>query len=191
MSKKTKPSHSGDFLSDVTELRKRARKEIEEGAVTPGYKADRKHVIHLLNIALATEIVCVLRYKRHYFMAKGIYAQPVADEFLAHATEEQAHAEQLSVRIRQLGGAPDLNPEGLLARSHTQYVEGENLMDMVKENLVAERIAIESYSEMIRYVGADDPTTRRVLEVILAQEEEHADDMADLLVTFDPKKQIR
>jgi bacterioferritin len=188
VSKKTKASPPDTFLSDVTELRKRARKEIEEGAVTPGYKADRKHVIHLLNIALATEIVCVLRYKRHYFMATGIYAQPVADEFLQHATEEQAHADQLSVRIRQLGGAPNLNPDGILSRSHTQYVEGENLTEMIREDLIAERIAIESYSEMIRYVGADDPTTRRVLEVILAQEEEHADDMADLLVTFDPKK---
>ena len=191
MSKKKKATGSGEFLSDVAELRKRARKEIEEGAVTPGYKADRKNVVHLLDIALATEIVCILRYKRHYFMAKGIYAQPVADEFLAHAGEEQAHADQLAVRIRQLGGAPDLNPDGLLARSHTQYVEGESLLDMVRESLVAERIAIESYGEMIRYVGADDPTTRRVLETILAQEEEHADDMADLLVTFDPKKQIR
>jgi bacterioferritin len=188
VSKKTKISPPATFLSDVTELRKRARMEIEEGAVTPGYKADRKHVIHLLNIALATEIVCVLRYKRHYFMATGIYAQPVADEFLLHAAEEQAHADQLAVRIRQLGGAPDLNPEGILSRSHTQYVEGDNLTEMIREDLVAERIAIESYSEMIRYVGADDPTTRRVLEVILAQEEEHADDMAGLLVTFDPKK---
>jgi bacterioferritin len=191
MSKETATTPSTAFLSDVTELRKRARKEIEEGAVTPGYKADRENVIRLLNIALATEIVCVLRYKRHYFMATGIYAQPVADEFLQHATEEQAHADQLSVRIRQLGGAPNLNPDGILSRSHTQYVEGDNLTDMVRENLIAERIAIESYSEMIRYVGADDPTTRRVLEVILAQEEEHADDMADLLVTFDPKKPVR
>ena len=191
MSKDAKPSHPGPVLSDVTELRQRARKKIEEGAVTPGYKADRENVLRLLNIALATEIVCVLRYKRHYFMATGIYAQPVADEFLAHANEEQAHADQLSVRIRQLGGAPNLNPEGILSRSHTQYVEGENLTDMVRENLIAERIAIESYSEMIRYIGTDDPTTRRVLEVILAQEEEHADDMADLLVTFDPKTPIR
>jgi bacterioferritin len=191
MSKETIATRPVAFLSDVTELRKRARKEIEEGAVTPGYKADRENVIRLLNIALATEIVCVLRYKRHYFMATGIYSQPVADEFLAHATEEQAHADQLSVRIRQLGGAPNLNPDGILSRSHTQYIEGENLTDMVRENLIAERIAIESYSEMIRYVGADDPTTRRVLEVILAQEEEHADDMADLLVTFDPKKPVR
>lgn len=191
MSKKNKASQPGAFLSDVSALRQRARKEIEEGAVTPGYKADRKHVIGLLNIALATEIVCVLRYKRHYFMATGIYAQPVADEFLQHATEEQAHADQLSVRIRQLGGAPNLNPDGILSRSHTEYVEGENLTDMIRENLIAERIAIESYSEMIRYIGADDPTTRRVLEVILAQEEEHADDMADLLVNYDPKKAPR
>ncbi len=132
--------------------------------MTPGYKADRENVIRLLNIALATEIVCVLRYKRHYFMATGIYAQPVADEFLAHANEEQTHADQLCVRIRQLGGAPNLDPEGILSRSHTQYVEGENLTDMVRENLIAEWIAIESYSEMIRYVGADYPTTRRVLD---------------------------
>lgn len=190
MSKEAKTSPAGAFLSDVAELRQRARKTIEKGAVTPGYKADLEHVIQLLNIALATEIVCVLRYKRHYFMATGIHAQPVADEFLLHANEEQAHADQLSVRIRQLGGAPNLNPDGILSRSHTEYVEGENLTDMIRANLIAERIAIESYNEMIRFVGADDPTTRRVLEVILAQEEEHADDMADLLVTFDPKKSV-
>lgn len=190
MSKKTKSSPPGAFLSDVTELRRRARKEIEEGAVTPGYKADRENVIRLLNVALATEIVCVLRYKRDYFMATGISAQPVADEFLQHAAEEQAHADQLSVRIRQLGGTPDLDPKGILSRGHTEYSEGGSLTDMIRENLVAERIAIESYNEMIRYVGTDDPTTRRVLEVILAQEEEHADDLADLLVTFDPKKPL-
>lgn len=184
------PAVSADkpFLSDVTALRKRARRAIDEGAVTPGYQADRVAVCRVLNEALATEIVCVLRYKRHYFMATGIQAQPVADEFLEHATEEQAHADQLSVRIRQLGGEPDLNPEGMLSRSHTEYVPGENLNQMIRENLIAERIAIESYNEMIRYIGADDPTTRRVLEVILAQEEEHADDLADLLVTFDAKK---
>lgn len=191
MSKKTKSSPPGAFLSDVTELRRRARKEIEEGAVTPGYKADRENVIRLLNVALATEIVCVLRYKRDYFMATGISAQPVANEFLEHAAEEQAHADQLSVRIRQLGGTPDLDPQGILSRSHTEYSSGGSLTDMIRENLVAERIAIESYNEMIRYVGTDDPTTRRVLEVILAQEEEHADDLADLLVTFDPKKAVR
>lgn len=178
----------GVLLSDVTELRRRARQQIEEGAVTPGYKADRENVIRLLNIALATEIVCVLRYKSHYFMATGIHAQPVADEFLVHAGEEQGHADQLSVRIRQLGGVPNLDPEGLLSRSHTEYGKGGDLTAMIREDLVAERIAIESYGEMIRYVGADDPTTRRVLEEILAKEEEHADDMADLLVTFDPKK---
>src|SRR5450830_340950 len=137
------------FLTDVKELRRRARQHIEEGAVTDAYRANRETVLRLLNIALATEIVCVLRYKRHYFMATGIYAQPVADEFLAHANEEQAHADQLCVRIRQLGGAPNLNPDGILSRSHTEYVEGENLTDMVRENLIAERIAIESYSEMI------------------------------------------
>lgn len=188
MTKETKTPTASSFLSDVTELRERARREIEEGAVTPGYKADREAVIKLLNIALATEIVCVLRYKRHYFMATGIHAQAVSAEFLEHANEEQEHADQLAVRIRQLGGAPNLNPEGLLSRSHTEYVEGESLTDMIRENLVAERIAVESYSEMIRYIGGDDSTTRRMLEVILAQEEEHADDMADLLVTFEEKK---
>jgi bacterioferritin len=174
------------FLSDVTELRRRARKQMEQGAVTPGYKADRDTVVRILNEALATEIVCVLRYKRHYFMAAGINAEPVAAEFLQHANEEQAHADQLAVRIKQLGGGPNLNPEGLLTRSHTQYVECDSLVDMIRENLLAERIAIESYSEMIRYIGGDDSTTRRILEGILAQEEEHADDMADLLTTLGP-----
>lgn len=191
MTKETKTPHASTFLSDVTELRERARKEIEEGAVTPGYKADRETVVKLLNTALATEIVCVLRYKRHYFMATGIHAQAVSAEFLEHANEEQEHADQLAVRICQLGGAPNLNPEGILSRSHTEYVEGESLTEMIRENLVAERIAIESYGEMIRYVGADDPTTRRMLEVILAQEEEHADDMADLLVTFEEKRPVQ
>jgi bacterioferritin len=190
MSTNKNPKHPKPqpFLTDVTELRRRARKETEDGAVTSSYQADRETVVRLLNIALATEIVCVLRYKRHYFMATGIHAEPVAQEFLEHANEEQAHADLLSVRIRQLGGEPDLNPEGLLSRSHTEYVEGETLTEMIRENLVAERIAVESYSEMIRYIGADDPTTRRVLEGILAQEEEHADDLANLLVTLDLKK---
>jgi len=183
----TKDPVAHPFLTDVTELRRRARKETEDGAVTSSYKADREVVVKLLNIALATEIVCVLRYKRHYFMATGIHAEPVAQEFLEHANEEQAHADSLAVRIRQLGGAPDLSPKGLLSRSHTEYVEGETLTEMIREDLVAERIAVESYSEMIRYIGADDPTTRRVLEGILAQEEEHADDLANLLVTYDPK----
>lgn len=177
-----------EFITDIKTLRERARKHIENGAVTEGYKADRDMVIKLLQEALATEIVCVLRYKRHYFMAQGIHAQSVAAEFLQHANEEQGHADQLSARIVQLGGAPNLNPEGLLSRSHSEYVEGETLTDMLKENLVAERIAIDSYAEMARYIGDDDPTTRRMLEGILAMEEEHADDLATLLATLDPTK---
>ena len=176
------------FLSDVTELRRRAREQMDRGAVTPGYRADQDTVVRILNEALATEIVCVLRYKRHYFMASGIHAEPVAAEFLEHANDEQAHADLLAVRIKQLGGEPNLDPKGLLTRSHTEYVEGETLVDMIRENLLAERIAIESYSEMIRYIGGDDSTTRRILEGILAQEEEHADDMADLLSTLDPSR---
>jgi bacterioferritin len=177
-----------EFVSDVKAIRERARKHIENGAVTEGYKADRNTVIKLLQEALATEIVCVLRYKRHYFMAQGIHAQSVAAEFLQHANEEQGHADQISSRIVQLGGAPNLNPEGLLSRSHSEYVEGESLVDMLKENLVAERIAIDSYGEMVRYIGNDDPTTRRMLEGILAMEEEHADDLATLLSTLDPRE---
>ena len=170
-----------EFLSDVKTLRARARKHIEEGAVTPGYRADRTSVIRLLNEGLATEIVCVLRYKRHYFMASGINAQSVAAEFLQHATEEQGHADQIAARIVQLGGEPNLSPEGLTSRSHSEYVPGTDLVSMLREDLVAERIAIDSYSEMIRYLGSDDPTTRRMLEGILAVEEEHADDLATLL----------
>src|SRR6185295_16408352 len=143
------------FLTDIAELRERARKHIEQGAVTPGYKADRETVVRLLNEALATEIVCVLRYKRHYFMASGINAQSVAQEFLQHANEEQVHADQIAQRIVQLGGAPNLSPEGLLTRSHAEYVEGDTLTDMIKEDLVAERIAIDSYREMIEYLGTD------------------------------------
>src|SRR5499426_4514686 len=148
------------FLTDIKTLRDRARKHIENGAVTEGYSADRETVIKLLNEALATEIVCVLRYKRHYFMATGINAQSVAQEFLQHANDEQAHADQIAQRIVQLGGEPNLNPEGLLTRSHAEYVEGESLIDMIREDLVAERIAIDSYREMIAYLGNDDPTTR-------------------------------
>jgi bacterioferritin len=178
----------GAFLTDVKELRRRARQHIEQGAVTEGYQADRDTVIKLLNEALATEIVCVLRYKRHYFMAMGIHAQPVAQEFLQHANEEQGHADQIASRITQLGGEPDFNPEGLLSRSHSEYVEGQSLVEMIREDLVAERVAIDSYAEMIRYVGDKDPTTRRMLEGILAVEEEHAEDLADLLSTIDPKE---
>jgi bacterioferritin len=173
------------FLTDVQELRRRARQHIEEGAVTDAYRADRETVIKLLNEALATEIVCVLRYKRHYFMAQGIHADPIAQEFLQHANEEQGHADQIAGRIVQLGGAPNLNPEGMLMRSHSEYVEGLNLIDMIKEDLVAERVAIDSYTEMIRYVGDDDYTTRRMLEGILAVEEEHAEDLASFLADLD------
>ena len=169
------------FLTDIKTLRKRARKHIENGAVTEGYSADRDTVVKLLNEALATEIVCVLRYKRHYFMASGINAEGVAAEFLQHANEEQGHADLIAQRIVQLGGEPNFSPEGLLTRSHAEYVEGDSLLDMIKEDLVAERIAIDSYREMINYLGNDDPTTRRMLEGILAMEEEHADDLVSLL----------
>jgi len=169
------------FLTDIQELRRRARTHIEQGAVTPGYGADRETVLRLLNEALATEIVCVLRYKRHYYTATGIHATAVAAEFAEHATEEQQHADQIAERITQLGGSPDLNPEGLLTRSHSEYIEGKDLLEMIREDLVAERIAIESYTEMIRYFGDDDPTTRRLMEEILATEEEHADDLRTLL----------
>jgi bacterioferritin len=171
----------GAFLSDIETLRRRAREHIAQGAVTPGYHADREVVVRLLNEALATEIICTLRYKRHYFMAKGIHAEGVAAEFLEHAQEEQQHADQIAERITQLGGAPDFSPEGLASRSHAEYVEGDTLEDMIKEDLVAERIAIDSYREVINYLGADDPTSRRMLEEILAKEEEHADDLASLL----------
>jgi bacterioferritin len=173
------------FLTDVQELRRRARQHIEEGAVTDSYRADRETVVKLLNEALATEIVCVLRYKRHYFMAQGIHADPIAQEFLTHANEEQGHADQIAARIIQLGGAPNFSPEGLLTRSHSEYVEGQTLVDMIKEDLVAERVAIDSYNEMIRYVGNDDVTTRRMLETILAVEEEHADDLVNFLADMD------
>jgi bacterioferritin len=169
------------FLTDIKTLRERARRHIEKGAVTEGYTADRETVIKVLNEALATEIVCVLRYKRHYFMASGIHAESVAAEFLQHANEEQGHADQIGQRIVQLGGAPNLNPDGLLSRSHAEYVEGDTLLDMIKEDLVAERIAIDSYREIIQYLGNDDPTTRRMMEGILAMEEEHADDLVSLL----------
>jgi bacterioferritin len=178
-----------EFLTDIKTLRERARKHIEKGAVTEGYRADRETVIRLLNEGLATEIVCVLRYKLHYFMAQGIHSQAVAAEFLEHANEEQGHADQLANRIVQLGGKPNLNPEGLTTRSHSEYVEAGSLVDMIKENLVAERIAIESYAEMARYCGENDPTSRRMIEGILANEEEHAEDLASLLQTLDiPEK---
>jgi len=169
------------FLTDIKTLRDRARKHIENGAVTEGYSADRETVIKLLNEALATEIVCVLRYRRHYFMAAGINAESVAAEFLQHSNEEQGHADEIARRIVQLKGEPNFNPDGLLTRSHAEYQEGTSLIDMIKEDLVAERIAIDSYREMITYFGNDDPTSRRMMEGILAMEEEHADDLVTLL----------
>src|SRR6187401_2829516 len=169
------------FLTDVMMLRRRAREHIMEGAVTEGYSADRETVVKLLNEALATEIVCVLRYRRHYFMAAGIAAESVATEFLQHANEEQGHADLIAQRIVQLKGEPNFNPEGLTMRSHAEYVEGTDLIDMIREDLVAERIAIDSYREMINYIGDRDTTTKRMLEGILAMEEEHADDLVGLL----------
>ena len=174
-------------LTDVETLRQRARQHIEEGAVTAGYSADRDTVLKLLNGALATEIICVLRYRRHYFMARGIHSQAVAQEFLEHSNEEQGHADQIAERIVQLGGEPNFSPEGLVNRSHAEYVEGTTLSDMIKEDLVAERIAIDSYRDFIQFLGDHDPTTRRLMESILAVEEEHADDLADLLQDIVPR----
>ncbi|MET1081821.1 MAG: ferritin-like domain-containing protein [Burkholderiales bacterium] len=169
------------FLTDVQTLRTRARQHIDDGAGTVGYSADRETVLKLLNDSLATEIVCVLRYRRHHFMAKGIQSKSIADEFLVHSNEEQGHADEIADRIVQLGGEPNFAPDGLVSRSHAEYVEGESLVDMIKENLVAERIAIDSYREIIQYLGDKDPTTKRMLEGILAVEEKHADELADLL----------
>ncbi|MBV4489674.1 ferritin-like domain-containing protein [Pseudomonas oryzicola] len=168
-------------LTDVQTLRQRARQHVENGAVTEGYHADRERIIRLLNEALATELVCTLRYKRHYFMASGVKASIAAEEFLEHANQEAEHADRIAERIVQLGGEPDFNPDNLSKNSHAQYVAGATLKEMVLEDLVAERIAIDSYREIIQYIGDKDPTTRRIFEDILAQEEEHADDMSDLL----------
>ena len=175
------------FLSDVNDLRRRARVEIEKGPVTAGYKADLPRVISVLNGVLATELVCVLRYKRHYFTASGLNAQSIAEEFLQHANEEQGHADQVAQRIVQLGGSPNFNPEGLASRAHSQYDEKEELIDMIREDLVAERIAIESYSEIIRWLANDDPTTRSMIEGILKVEEEHAEDLRSFLDRLAPK----
>jgi bacterioferritin len=183
----TKTMHidkNASFVSDIKAIRVRARKHIEQGAVTPGYSANRATVLQLLNEALATELVCVLRYRRHYFMAKGAVGEAIKGELLKHATEEQAHADLIAERIVQLGGEPDFNPAELAGRSHAQYIEGTDLASMVEEDLVAERIAIESYTEMIRYIDQGDFTTKRMLEGILANEEEHADELASLLTTL-------
>lgn len=168
-------------VTDVKSLRARARRNIDEGAVTSGYSADRPTVLKRLNDALATEIVCVLRYRRHHFMAIGIQSKSIADEFLVHSNEELGHADQLAQRIVQLGGEPDFSPHGLAGRSHAEYLEGATLLDMVKENLIAERIAIDSYRAFIQYLDDKDPTSRRLLESILAVEEQHADELSGLL----------
>ena len=169
------------FLTNVQTLRKKARQHIDEGAVTSGYAADRKTVLKLLNDALATEIICVLRYRRHFFMAKGIESKSIADEFLLHSNEEQGHADLIAERIVQLGGEPDFSPDSLASRSHAEYIEADSLVNMIREDLIAERIAIDSYREMIQYLSDQDPTTRRMLETILAMEESHAEELADLL----------
>ncbi len=171
----------GEFLTDLKEIKARARTEMEKGAVTDNYKADLKAVVKVLNQVLATEMVCVLRYRRHYYMASGINSEAVKAEFLQHANEEQQHADWVATRITQLNGEPDFNPEGLASRSHSEYAEGHNLVEMIKEDLFAERIAIESYSEIVRWLGDKDPTTRRLIEEILKVEEEHAEDMKTLL----------
>ena len=172
---------SKPFLTDIEAIRKRAREHIDQDAITAGYTADRETVIKLLNEALATEIVCTLRYKYHYFMASGIHSQAVKAEFLEHAQQEQEHADRIAERITQLDGKPNFNPDGLLSRAHADYAEGADLVDMIKEDLIAERIAIDTYRAIVEYIGADDPTTRRIMEEVLAQEEEHAEDMATLL----------
>ncbi len=166
------------FLGDIKVLRERARHHMENGAVTPGYRANQTTVVKLLNEALATEIICVLRYRRHHFMASGLNARSVAEEFLAHSNEEQTHADQIARRIVQIGGEPNFSPEGLATRSHSEYVEGTTLIGMIEEDLIAERVAIDSYRGMITYLADTDPTTRRMLEEILATEEEHAEDLA-------------
>ena len=172
---------SGEFQADIERIRQEAREHIEQGPITEAYGADRERVIDVLNTVLATELVCVLRYKRHYYMASGLNAAPVAAEFLQHANDEQGHADQVAMRITQLDGEPDFNPQGLADRSHADYAEGDTLLDMVKEDLVAERIAIGSYQEIVRWLGDDDPTTRNLIESILAVEEEHADDLLSIL----------
>jgi|SRR5438105_4635296 len=175
------PASATPQMTDVATLRQRARANIEEGAVTPGYGADRDTVLKMLNDALATEIVCVLRYKRHYFMAQGLSSESVKEEFKEHAAEEQEHADRIAERIVQLGGAPDLNPATLATRAHSEYVEAKSLVDMIRENLIAERIAIESYREIVEYLDGKDPTSHRMMRDILAVEEEHAEDLNSLL----------
>ncbi len=178
---------ANDFVQDISTLRKNARAHIEKGPITDAYGADIKRVIDVCNEALATELVCVLRYKRHYFTATGLDAPQVAAEFLQHANEEQGHADQIALRITQLGGKPDFNPATLTNRSHAEYDESEDLLTMVREDLVAERIAIASYTEIVQWLGTDDPTTRRMFEGILEVEEEHANDLLSFLEQMHPK----
>lgn len=181
MSKPSQQAISRPHLSDIEAIRARARQHISAGAVTPSYDANREIVLKLLNEALATELVCVLRYRRHYYMAEGVLAEAVKKEFLEHSIEEQGHADLLAERIVQLGGAPNFDPTGLASRSHAEYQEGVTLEDMITEDLIAERVAIESYREMVEYIGAHDSSTRRILEKILGVEEQHAEELASML----------
>jgi bacterioferritin len=175
------------FLTDIKTIRARARKQVLEGAVTEGYKADREKVIQILNEALATEIVCVLRYTAHYYLASGINSQAIKAEFLEHAREEQGHADRIAERITQLNGTPNFSPEGLLTRSHSEFANGESLVEMIQEDLIAERIAIDTYREIVQYLGNDDPSSRAMMEDILASEEEHAEDLKTLLENLGEK----
>ena len=175
------------FVRDIQEIRQRAIHKMEDGAVTESYKGDVDKTIEILNEALATEIVCVLRYMHHYFMATGVHAKGVADEFKEHADDEREHADSLAERIQQLGGKPNFDPKGLLERSVSQYVEGETLAEMIREDLIAERMVIEVYQEMVRYFGSNDPTTRTLVEELLRKEEEHASDLSDLLYITNPE----
>lgn len=175
------------FLTNIQELRERARQQIENGPVTADYGLDREQAVNILNEALATELVCILRYRFHYFMATGIHSSAVAEEFLEHAKEEQEHADRIAERIKQLGGKPEMNPTVITQLSHSEYKEGSSLADMIREDLIAERIAVESYREMVRFFGEKDPTSRVMMEEILANEEEHADEMADLLFAVEPQ----
>ena len=183
--------NKGTFATDIAAIRKRAREKLEMGAVTENYGGDVQTAVALLNEALATEIVCVLRYKSHAVSATGLASESVKEEFAQHAREEGEHMDLIAERINQLGGRPNFNPEGLASRAASQYAEGENLVDMIRENLVAERIAIEHYRDLIRYFGEKDPTTRHLLEGVLAQEEEHANDMHDLLVSHEGKPMLK
>ncbi|WP_141734787.1 ferritin-like domain-containing protein [Oligoflexus tunisiensis] len=179
-----------DFILDIEQIRKAARDQMEKGAVTANYQADRNAILKILDSALATEWICVLRYTQHAKSAQGLHAEPIARHFFEHAQQEEGHANELADRIKQLGGKPDLDPDSFRRRAHTQYTECNSLVDMIKENLIAERIAVDAYSAAIRFIGPSDPTTRRILESILAVEEEHADELADLLAAFDPRENL-